>query len=289
MAPEKSTITTFKFPNNGNNASSNDVVLEVTLQLNTGFSGLDFQVSQQGLYLWPSAKPLAQYLVDHPGIVAGKRILELGAGVGLTSCVAAKLGPRLLIATDFDQDTLVRLGLNLRNNLAGTDFGDGDDNIGKGSIEIGTAILDWRTVIANTKLYEQDYEKRKELLREMAGVTEFNHDFGFDVLIGSDLFWDEEHVCLVVATVHELLLLSADGSRSGESGQEPKCIISFVERSSFVTDLFMHECAACGIRVNVLAQDAPLPVQISAKRWTKPQAVYVVQMSLMSTPQKQDE
>lgn len=40
--------------------------------------------------VWPAAKALAQYLLQHPPVVSGKTVLELAAGLGLPSLVAAR-------------------------------------------------------------------------------------------------------------------------------------------------------------------------------------------------------
>lgn len=53
--------------------------------------------------LWPASEGLALYLAAHPEVVRGKRVLELGAGLGLPSLVAAHLGGEVL-ATDFHPD-----------------------------------------------------------------------------------------------------------------------------------------------------------------------------------------
>lgn len=46
--------------------------------------------------VWPSAKALAQFLAMQPEWIAGKNILELGAGLGLPSLVAAQSANRVL-------------------------------------------------------------------------------------------------------------------------------------------------------------------------------------------------
>ncbi len=45
-----------------------------------------------GAKVWSVAHVLARELVQSPQIVAGKRVLEIGAGCGLNGIVAAKLG-----------------------------------------------------------------------------------------------------------------------------------------------------------------------------------------------------
>jgi len=40
--------------------------------------------------VWPSAKALASFILDHPELIKNKKVLELGAGLGLPSLVAAR-------------------------------------------------------------------------------------------------------------------------------------------------------------------------------------------------------
>lgn len=56
-----------------------------------GFAAFPF-----GLLLWDSAPVLAEALLAHPsGWLAGKRLLEIGAGVGLAGLVARSLGAQV--------------------------------------------------------------------------------------------------------------------------------------------------------------------------------------------------
>lgn len=53
--------------------------------------------------LWPAAEGLSIFLAENPEIVRGKKVLELGCGLGLPSLVSAHLGASVL-ATDFHPD-----------------------------------------------------------------------------------------------------------------------------------------------------------------------------------------
>jgi predicted nicotinamide N-methyase len=68
-----------------------------------------------GLLLWESAVALAQELEQHPQVVAGRRVLELGAGVGLPGLVARGLGARVY-QTDKAEDALRLAARNEREN-----------------------------------------------------------------------------------------------------------------------------------------------------------------------------
>jgi len=50
-----------------------------------------------GLYTWPGAPVLAQYVFHRRRAFAGRHVLELGAGTALPSLVAAQLGARVVV------------------------------------------------------------------------------------------------------------------------------------------------------------------------------------------------
>jgi len=54
--------------------------------------------------LWESARALAEHLVAHPEFCRGRRVLELGCGLGLPSLCAASLGAATVTASDFHPD-----------------------------------------------------------------------------------------------------------------------------------------------------------------------------------------
>ncbi|MBI4586828.1 MAG: methyltransferase domain-containing protein [Planctomycetes bacterium] len=64
--------------------------------------------------LWPSAVALAEHLDGRVGL-RGKRVLELGCGLGLASLIAALSGARV-IATDYEEEALAFARHNARQN-----------------------------------------------------------------------------------------------------------------------------------------------------------------------------
>uniref|UniRef100_A0A915AHS3 Protein N-lysine methyltransferase METTL21A n=1 Tax=Parascaris univalens TaxID=6257 RepID=A0A915AHS3_PARUN len=65
--------------------------------------------------LWDSAVVLANYIASHAELVIGRSVLELGAGLGLPSIVAAEVGARSVDATD-QQLAIPLLAENVRRN-----------------------------------------------------------------------------------------------------------------------------------------------------------------------------
>ena len=74
-----------------------------------------------GLAIWTCSQILSGYLVDNPHHVRDKRVLELGAGLGLCGIVAHKLGAYQVLATDGDVDVLNILRHNAQENKANND------------------------------------------------------------------------------------------------------------------------------------------------------------------------
>ncbi|MGX5849495.1 class I SAM-dependent methyltransferase [Mesorhizobium sp. PL10] len=67
-------------------------------------------------YAWAGGTVLARYVLDHPEIVAGRRVLDLGAGSGLVGIAAAKAGANAVIAAEIDRNGVAAIGLNAAAN-----------------------------------------------------------------------------------------------------------------------------------------------------------------------------
>lgn len=70
-------------------------------------------------YVWAGGAVLARYLQDHPDVVRGRRVLDLGAGSGIVGIVAAQAGARVLAA---EIDPLGRIALTLNAAANGVEI-----------------------------------------------------------------------------------------------------------------------------------------------------------------------
>lgn len=65
---------------------------------------------------WPGGSALARWLLDHPGRVRGRGVLDLGSGSGLCAIAAARCGAAPVIARDPDPLARAALAINARRN-----------------------------------------------------------------------------------------------------------------------------------------------------------------------------
>jgi len=67
-------------------------------------------------YAWAGGAVLARYVLDRPVTVAGRRVLDLGAGSGLVGIAAARAGASNVTAAEIDRNGIAALGLNAAAN-----------------------------------------------------------------------------------------------------------------------------------------------------------------------------
>jgi predicted nicotinamide N-methyase len=89
---------------------------------------------------WAGGQALARYVLDHPGTVHGRRVLDVASGSGLVAIAAAKAGAGSVIAGDVDPNAVAAIAINARANAAtavtarafdlAADDGDADDGAG---------------------------------------------------------------------------------------------------------------------------------------------------------------
>lgn len=75
-------------------------------------------------YAWAGGMALALYLRDYPDLVAGRNVLDFGAGSGLVGIAAAKAGTSRVLA--FEPDPLGRIALRLNAEANEVEIGRSD-------------------------------------------------------------------------------------------------------------------------------------------------------------------
>lgn len=63
-------------------------------------------------FAWAGGQALARHVLDHPGLVAGKAVLDFASGSGLCGIAAMLAGAARVTAAEIDPFALVAIGLN---------------------------------------------------------------------------------------------------------------------------------------------------------------------------------
>ena len=67
-------------------------------------------------FAWAGGQALARYLLDHPDEVAGRSVLDFGAGSGLIAIAAAKAGATSVLAAEIDDFAAAAIAANAALN-----------------------------------------------------------------------------------------------------------------------------------------------------------------------------
>ena len=113
-------------------------------------------------FAWAGGQALARYLLDHPGEVAGRFLLDFGSGSGMVAIAAAQAGAASVTAVDIDPFAAAAITLNAAlNGVALTVM---TDNLLDGDKRF------WKLVTTGDICYEQPMaERAMRWLRRLAG------------------------------------------------------------------------------------------------------------------------
>ena len=171
-----------------------------------------------GCHDWPAGFYLAELAATHPRIFAGRRVVELGAGTGITAVVVARppATPAKLTLCDGDRDTLVNLARNLDMNGVRVDEepGTGTET---GTGTVSTSRLDWN-----------DFDP--------AALAELRAD----LVIGADILYDPLDIPGLLAATGALLGREGSSERAwvrSRVGSDVAAEASSSTRAIFVSAL----------------------------------------------------
>jgi len=82
------------------NITDKDRLFDQILELPPGHSAIQDEQIPYWTDLWPSAIGLAAYLLERPGMLKNKSVVEIGSGMGLSGMIASQLGAKVIL-TDY--------------------------------------------------------------------------------------------------------------------------------------------------------------------------------------------
>lgn len=119
---------------------------------------------------WAGGLALARHVLDYPDVVAGRCVLDLGAGSGLVAIAAAKAGAEQVIAVEPDRHALAALALNAALN---------DVRIDVRAADVAALdVSDVDTVLVGDLFYSD------ELAETVTAFLDRCLDRGIDALVG---------------------------------------------------------------------------------------------------------
>ncbi|MGY1753598.1 class I SAM-dependent methyltransferase [Blastococcus sp. SYSU D01042] len=139
---------------------------------------------------WPGGQALARYVLDHPEVVAGRTVLDLGAGSGLVAVAAVMAGARHVVASEVDPFGLAAIPENAALN--------GVDGIEPAGDLLGEAPPVVDVVLAGDVCYDRTMTERVLPFLDAARAS------GAEVFIGDPGRPYLPHDRLVEAAVHDV-------------------------------------------------------------------------------------
>ncbi|CBN76104.1 conserved unknown protein [Ectocarpus siliculosus] len=192
-------------------------------------------LASTGLTVWRAAQEMARFMWEHRRWFAGKRVVELGAGLGLCGVLASKLciGGTVVITdggeefTDSAMDALrANLVKNSCNLLAQSPARNGSNAAvgGRDATAAAAAAAAAAESEARVALEKLTWGEHEAFLgrngggsdRTTDGVNDGDHQEGrggFDFVVAADVIYEEEGVSPLLRTVVDILRLRA-GERS---------------------------------------------------------------------------
>jgi predicted nicotinamide N-methyase len=129
-------------------------------------------------FAWAGGQALARYVLDHPEMVHGKRVLDIGAGSGLVGLAAVRAGAASVLAADIDAFACAAIRLNAAVN---------DCDIAVTQEDLIGAPGTWDVILVGDLFYERPLAERLlawlKPLGESLGKS-FGKSLGTTVLLG---------------------------------------------------------------------------------------------------------
>jgi len=124
-------------------------------------------------FCWASGLALARYLAEQPHWVAGKRVIDFGAGSGVVAIAAARAGALEVVACDLDPMALAACQANAELN--GVTLGYSDDLFAEADRFDLMVVADVLYDRANLPLLDTFLSHADEVLVADSRVRDFQH------------------------------------------------------------------------------------------------------------------
>lgn len=223
-------------------------IVKLTENVQVTFTETSFQQGGLGYRIFPASMVLSCWLADHGALIAGARVLELGAGLGVPGFACAQLGAARVVLSDYLPALLDCLQRGAELNCP----------VHVERRVVGVRMLDWAEGAAcvdrsraagggdavSTSCAPGEGSHRE--LRRVGGER-------FDVIIGADILYEPEYAHWLprVVTAH-LRARAADCPR-----ERPSCLFVAPTRTLSILTVFVNNLYQAGLRVHVVSAADP--------------------------------
>ena len=104
-------------------------------------------------FAWAGGQALARFVLDHPEVVRGRRVLDFAAGSGLVGIAAARAGAARVVCVDIDPCAVAACAINAERNGVAIEARS-DDIVGAAPLVAPIGPVD--VVLVGDVLYERE-------------------------------------------------------------------------------------------------------------------------------------
>ena len=215
------------------------------------------------LRLWEAGAGLAEYFIENPDLVRGKRVIELGAGVGLTGLtIAGCCGAREVHMTDYTDACRVNLAYNISINKGWLEASKEQNPV------ITQGYLEWSSFVSTFGEEDAGHE-----VQDAQSLTSNFFD-EIDVLVAADVVYDVANLKHLVAVLRCFLQKTPEAKRA---------IFAITKRNLRTFDTFIEQLNLEGIRCDWTRTgdgDQPLPLLFPCNFIQKRTEVRIAHLSM---------
>lgn len=119
-----------------------EIALHLADELTPIWQATEAALAQDGVdppywaFAWPGGQALARFVLDDPALVAGRRVLDLGAGSGIAAIAAARAGAAAAVAAEIDPLAAAAIAANAALNGVAVTVALGDALDGPAEAEV---------------------------------------------------------------------------------------------------------------------------------------------------------
>ncbi len=143
-----------------------ELVLHLASDAMTLWEATEADLAQLGLpppfwaFAWAGGQALARFIIDTPSIVAGKRVLDVGAGSGLVGLAALWASAAHVTANEIDPYAAAAIAVNAHANDLESDLEIIERDMLDEPVTVGNGEPLWDVVLAGDVCYERPMTER---------------------------------------------------------------------------------------------------------------------------------